>query len=241
MPSLNDDVLTTLAWVKRHPSLAKIPELDDDELRDLINTYSRAIRHFTGREFAPMTPADDADPPVERLFDWSGEGSLNLEPYEARAITAVKIYVDDHPAVELVAADWRPGPRHRSDEGTYFWVSIQEHRFLQTPLPYWTSASFAPYGIGVTGRWGAGAAAGAADSRIPPDVDRACRIAVANAYRNPEGFASRRMGEFDVVEEVAIDVEGGPGELSLPKDARNLLGPYRRPKARRRWRSAGTA
>jgi hypothetical protein len=237
--AVDDYALTTLAKLKQHPGMRNVPTADDAELEDLINSFSKAIRHFTGREFAPRTPTLDTDPVVERIFDYDGEGYLNLEPFEARSITTVKLYVDDNAAVTLLAGDWRPGPRHLSDEATYFFLSLREMASLKTPIPW--AREFPPYGLGVSGRWGAGPKAGASGSMVPADVDRACRIAVANAYRNPEGFASRRLGEFDVVEAADVDVEGGLGALSLPRDARNLLGPYRRPRSRRRHRYSTTA
>lgn len=235
--ALNADALTSVESCRR--TLRLKAGVDTNELEDAINAYSRAGRHFTGREFAPRTPANDADSDVERILPWNGEGSVSLEPYEARSISAVRLHVGLSSPVAVPTSDWRGGPRSRTDEGTFLWLAIYDFAELDVPTP--VSPQRLPpgsYDVGVVGRWGAGPRYGETGSMVPPDVELACRIAVANAYRNPEGFASRTIGELDVTEETVPLDEAHPG-LSLPRDSRNLLRPYQRPKARMRYRTAG--
>lgn len=229
-----DYALTTLANAK---SILRVTSTADDAKLELyINAYSRAIRHYTGREFAPKTPANDVDAAVERILQWDGKGGLTLEPYEARSITTVKLYVGNAAGQTIAVDDWRAEPRAKSDEGTYLWLAMRDVTNLEGSA--FPKPQLATYGVGVTGRWGAGDKAGEAASKVPPDVEMACVIAVANAYRNPEGFAQRSVGEMDVYESAEPDTDDG---LALPRDARYLLIPYRRQRARMKARAGITA
>lgn len=231
--------LTTIAAIKRMPSLKNIPLPDEEALQDDIAAYSRAIRHFTGREFMPKTPASDSSAEVNRTFTYDGMGSLSLEPFEARSVSAVNIRSEGVTA--STAPDpvyWWPGPTEKTDEGTYLWLRLPEYAAAYGPFPvananpgYLATNRPVVYLITVTGRWGAGV--------VPPDVELACRIAVAHHYRAPEGMASRSVGEMVFTTDPGDPtVEDG---LSLPRDARYLLGPYRRQRAKMRHRAGVTA
>jgi hypothetical protein len=66
---------------------------------------------------------------------------------------------------------------------------------------------------------------GVTDSDMPDDIELAIWIAVANAYRNPEGFMRRQLGPLSASDyDDPVSTEG----LSLPRASRSLLAPYRR-------------
>lgn len=253
--SLNSDALTTVADAVSYIT-GKVPQADQSDggkVERLINAYSRAIRNYTLREFKPKTPAADSDQPVTRRFRYDGEGSVSFAPYELRSLGgggyggtgAVTLYSDFPGASQrvltqltsLVQAQFRLGPRQQTPDGTYLWISLPSLKgpraganmigIEQMPTSQLVEGFPIPpvyfeIEVSVSGYWGVGAA--------PADVELACLIAVANQYRDPEGFATRQIGDlsFSEVAEVG-DVVG----RSLPPDARALLGPYRRKNAGR--------
>lgn len=212
-----------------------------EQIQAAINAYSRAIANYTGREFLPLTPAyvngEDTADPVEREFLYDGTGYLNLEPFEAREITGLSLRQGTL-TQEFQASDWFAGPPARSGEGTYFWLELpdwcSEGIWLPSAnlSPQWWRGRRQTLRVVVEGRWGAGI--------VPEDVRTACEIAVANRFRNPEGMARRAYGEGDFSPHLPDLTEIGLG-MSLPPDARALLGPYRRPRARMRRGSVTTA
>lgn len=236
--ALNADALTTVEKAALY--LARTgagneqteAELDDaDFVELLVNSYSRAIRNYTLREFVPKVPASDTDPVVERLFAYAGDGYLSLAPYELREVTSVVLFSDQPAASQLTLAaetasapaEYRLGPRQKTPEGTWLWISLPYVTSTRTLLPVGNGGN--PYAscyqteVAITGRWGVGS--------VPADVELACLIAVANAYRNPEAFGSRSLGELGFSEQP--EPFGADSEShSLPRDARALLSPYRR-------------
>src|SRR3712207_1644274 len=110
MPLLAD-ALTDVSTVKEE--LRSVPAGKEPQLERLINAYSRAIRHYTGRQFKPKQDGDT------KSYAYDGEGYLNLEPYEARAITSVTIE-----SAAVAAGEWRAMPFEKTEEGTYLWLAL---------------------------------------------------------------------------------------------------------------------
>lgn len=195
----------------------------DDDSQDqllelLIESYSSAIARYTGRELLPKTPALDTDPIVTRTFRYAGSGVLDFVRFELRPLNlgSIVLYSDLPSGSQRTLsagssteeAEYRLEPREQTPEGTYLRLILPE---LDVPA----SRRAKGVEVSVSGRWGAGT--------VPADVKLACLIAVRNAARNPEGFASRSLGELTFSEGPAP-----PESLSLPRDARGLLAPHRR-------------
>lgn len=211
--ALNPNALTTVDRVKKHLRRNGITDAAGDELLELyINAYSNAIAAYCDRRFKPTETA------VSKTFRYDGSGYLNLAPYELRALTLLEFDSDTVSPYFVLSSDYRLEPRG-SDllTGTYLWVSLPRldrgawPGNLPTPLDR---------EVRITGDWG--------PASVPSDVELACVIACANAFRNPEGTAQRAGGGgMDFGEEDFGGEAPGVG-LSLPQDARAILGPYRR-------------
>lgn len=228
--SLNTDALTTVQAVK--------DELGNQganvvRIERHINAYSPAIRHFTGRQFF-----SEGASATEKVFPYDGQGYLSLEPYEARTVTAVKLYRDSATLVQTYAAiDWHPYPRQKTTEQTYLWLALA--KFGRGGLPVANRALldvmqddvYDLYDVGVTGTWGA--------ASVPGDVAMACIIACVNAYRHEEGYVTRTVDDLGAAREAEAEEFVEP--MSLPRDSRALLLPYRRQRARHRNRTGVTA
>jgi hypothetical protein len=223
---LADIALTTVEAVRE---VLRLPAgKDTEKLQRLINSTSRAMIDFTGRQFLPLEPGDG--PPettVVKTFTYDGRGFLNLEPYEAREITAVGVRGDTGPAWSLSdLTDWWAGPPEMTPEGTYLWLSLPEMASSRFALPSanldrpWQQSGV--WRVDVTGRWGAGV--------VPLPIEDGVIESVANRYRNPEGFARRQLGEGDFTPFADPAAQG----VNLTPAARQLAGPYRRQRARMR-------
>lgn len=217
------DALTTIENVKLLLSSSKQDPNMDDKLQLLINSYSRAIRLYTSRQFLPVETA------ISKKFRYEGNGYLNLPNTEVTAVTSMTLYTDLPQTSWVVLAgqnatteaQFRLEPRNGTLEGTYLWLTLPEIGMFSplVPEPIVTRRARASE-ITVLGNWGAGV--------VPGDVEHACMMSVANAYRNPEGFAARSLAGFSFSEMAESQVLAETG-LSLPRDARALLAPYKRP------------
>lgn len=205
-------LLTNLTAVKRSLGREGIVDADGDARITLyIAAYSRAIAAYCDRVFI----AEDG---VARIYRYDGSGYLNLAPYELRGTPTLLEFDSDQSAPYTVAVtDYRLEPRGGDHlTGTYLWLSLPTLNRgawpgnLSTPLDR---------EVRVTGDWG--------PTSVPADVELACVIACTNAYRNPAGFVTARSGGMDFGEEDFGNDAPGAG-LSLPQDARAILGPYRR-------------
>ena len=200
-----------------------------DRAQKLINAYSKAINKYVRRQFKPAE--DEGD----KIFAYDGTGYLSLAPYEARVINTVTLYTDLAEAawLELPAqtttseARWRPAPRNRTDEGTYWSLILPE---LGPFNPWYDDQVIGRRMLGfqvtVNADWGIGEEDDEIAASVPEDVELALWIAVANAWRNPEAYGRRSLGPLSFQ-----DAEGGdmaPEGLSLPRAARALLAGYRR-------------
>lgn len=179
-------------------------------LNILIPAYSRAIDDYAQREFSPTADAT-------RRFRWNGNGYLSLAPYEIRSVTSIVVNADQPAGSQTTYLPSDPAPlgytlepRMGTEDGTYFSLGLPLY-----PLSYVSRAR--EIEVAVRGAWGMAA--------IPAPVKLACLMAVADGYRNPEGFATRSLGGFSFSE---VQEEADAPGRSLPPDARALLTPYRR-------------
>jgi hypothetical protein len=232
---LNTNALTTIdkarIWVKRQTG----SNAQDDILVGAINGVSTAIESYCLREFHP-TPALDSGTPVTRRFLYGGKGWLSLAPYELRSLggagfggTGSIVLYSDLPssAQDMLAAgtssvegEYRLGPRQKTRQGTYLWMTAP--RYWGYPVLNRSWLPSGSYGleseVTISGYWGM--------TTIPADVEMACWIAIANVCRNPEGFATRNLGELTFSEPAEVTDQ----QEALPLSARLYLRAYKRPK-----------
>lgn len=223
--ALSSKALTTISAAREFVLRDTTEDTQDPKLERLINAYSSAIFAYTEREWRPHADA------ASRVFLYNGSGFLSLAPYDLRTLTSLVLYTD-LPTSErrtliagttTVEGEYRLGPSNRTPEGTYQYLDITTLGLLS---PWWhtTLRRRAGYEVTVTGNWGI------ADTidELPDDVELACLIAVADAYRNPVGYQSETVGGVTINEALApagsYDVRAG----SLPPEARALLTPYKR-------------
>lgn len=195
-----------------------------DRANRLINSYSLAVTRFLRRQWKPLE--NDTD----KIFYYTGNGFLSLAPYEARVINTVTLYTDMPDAGHLVLynhsstqeSQWRARPSNKSDVGTYLYMTLPElgqyHPYYDEPVTTLNRRNLG-YEVTINGDWGV------AEEDIPDDIELAVWIAVANAWRNPEGFQSRRLGALEGIDYNDPSTTDG---LSLPRASRSLLSPYRR-------------
>lgn len=197
-----EDVRLQAEWISGDTSL-------DDKISELIGMASRQIAQTWQREFAPASTA------VTRTFRVDDNNRVNLAPYDLRAATEVKLYVDTANPRTLSASeyDFRPSV---SPDGVYGWLK------LSSSVALWSNHqwNFGKSTISVKGDWGFAA--------VPEDVKRACVITVQSWLRRSDpkligGAAQAQLGYNS----------GGlapqPGvTYSIPYSAQEILKPYRR-------------
>jgi hypothetical protein len=227
MPSVDPKpyALTTVEAFFRHLGGAPADPngLEADRAQQLINAYSRAVIGYTKRQFKPREEG------VDKKFAYTGNGYLSLAPFEATAITTVTLYTDlaEDSWLELAsqsptqAASWRANPRNKSEQGTYWSITLPElgryHPYLEAPWP----ANNFEFEVTVNADWGVD------DEELPDDLELAVWIAVANAWRNPEQFRQRSLGPLSASDYDGF-VPGTEEGLSLPRASRALLTRFRR-------------
>lgn len=177
----------------------------DELLIDAINDVSGAIWDYCQREFKP-TAINAA-----RIFNYDGQGKLDLAPYDLRALTSVKLYTDLASAqqVTLTGSQYRLEPRGGSRAGTYLAVALPYPSYVETT-----------YGFGwqvtVTGDWGM--------AETPYAVKLACKQWVDNLVKNPGSWASSEYNGYSVQPE--FDEPGR--RAGMPPAVRHRLEPWRR-------------
>jgi hypothetical protein len=219
--ALNSDALSDIERVKDCvPAAANAKQT---RLELLVNSYSRTIRHYTGRQFKPAETA------LTKSFRYDGLGLLILSKTELRTVSAIVLF-SDLPAADQVTlqpasgsseADYRLEPRQGTLEGTYLQIALK--RLCGWDFKTDSATGNAPSRstvfaqVAITGDWGAAV--------VPGDVEHALMIAIDNALKNPSAMASQSLGGLSFSE--AIDAADATGQ-ALPRDARALLHEYRR-------------
>ena len=196
---LSDLALITISEARNYMA---DDEADAERLADLINGYSLSIRQYTNRQFYREDGAT-------KTFGYNGaSGSLDLAPFELRNLTSITLAG----TLYVLDLDYQMAPVGKSLDGTWWKVVFaspigDSHVYGPRPL-----ARFG-YIVTIVGDWGT--------ASIPDNVSLACKFAVANAYRNPEGYARRTVGP--VIGEEAATGERSGRVLELPPDAIDLL------------------
>lgn len=223
--------LTTLAKARLNVLGDNSDTSQDELLGDLVSAFSLAVINYIRRQFQPTETA------VTKRFSYNGNGILDLTviddmPFELTAVTAIVLYTD-LPTVYQVTlsagdssseADYRLRPLNKTREGTYTWLVLPRPTSMPPSSPSLASTAhlasdLKQFEVSITGNWGAGA--------VPTIVERVVLREIANAYRNPEGFQQRTLGEYSISE--PLDVSGGSGFAPLSWGSKRLLEPYRRP------------
>jgi hypothetical protein len=141
----------TLATLDEVKAYLDIPEDDttrDDVLQGLVDSVSREIVRFTGREIAPMVPASDDDDDVTRIVSYrAGDSFIDLYPYEARSVSAVTVDFGGSYPWELVTVDYMLEPI-TSPNGVY------DRIMLRNATRRRVDNGFDRMPVAVTGRWG---------------------------------------------------------------------------------------
>lgn len=223
--------LTTIAKARLNVLGDSTDDAQDELLEDLVDAFSLAVINYVRRQFMPTETA------VTKRFSYNGGGILDLTviddmPHELTAVTQVVLFSDLPVAYQVPLAngdasseaDYRLNPRNKTRELTYTWLMLPQQTGLAPSVPSPSSTMHLAgdqkeYEVAITGNWGAGV--------VPSIVERVVLREIANAYRNPEGFQQRSMGEFSVSE--PLDVAGGSGFAPLSWGSKRLLEPYRRP------------
>lgn len=221
----NDDALTTTAAFFEY--MGEPTDQDGtmaDRAQRMINAYSSAAVRYMRRKLKPVENAAD------KKFYYTGNGFLTLAPFEARAINTVTLYTDMPSSDWMVLsngdatqeAQWRVRPTNKTALGTYLYMTLPEigpyHPYYDEPVTTLNRRNLG-YEVTINGDWGVSA------TDMPDDVELAVWIAVANAWRNPEGYMRRQLGPLSASDyDDPATMEG----LSLPRATRALLAPYRR-------------
>jgi hypothetical protein len=211
---LNANALTSVAnakiWLRRQNVSGMAATDDTNVITLLINGVSNAIAKHCERQFIPETAAT-------HTFKYTGDGLINIAPYEIRAITTLTIG-----GITLVAGtgigdgDYIPQPRDQSAEDTYLWIDTRAYVYKYPRNGYLLAPLLNQRDVVIVGNFGMAA--------VPADVEMAALIAVADMYRNPEQAATRGSGDFQISE-----IQEGGGD-PLPSESVKLLAPYVRPK-----------
>lgn len=185
---------------------------DAAQLDQIIPGVSALVRAWCGRTFTQA----DAE---ARTFAYDGSGIVYLSD-DLRALGPNGIRVS-FSGVAPVASDqltseWYRLSRQMADGGGYMAVQLIPMRNAADPLSV-RGTPFFGWDVTIDGDWGT--------TEVPGGVKTGALIAVAQAYRNPEGFQGRNYGELDAQEVTYMSAE--ELETALPPDARSFLHPHR--------------
>jgi hypothetical protein len=202
-----------------------VDDTNDRKLMRRINYISEAVYGYTRREWLPITAS------ATRSFVYSGYGMVNLAPYDLRAATQVRAWMDYPTAYQFTLAagdattlgDYRLRPVGGLEPATtYQWIEFGVHPYTQQPLWAYDIGFHdfkGRYEVQVTGSWGIGV--------VPDDVKLAVLIALENSYTLPGGEATRTLGPLAISEPVETDVTSDAIWRALPGESRALLSRYR--------------
>lgn len=213
--------LTDLEMVKAFggiPTTGARPN-QDTKLGLLISAFSRAIGRYCDRQFLGKAWDGDVDATSTISFGYDGNGWLSFSPWEPREIESVTLDGKSLPLYDPTAPEMETYsllPLQKTTESTYLGVNLpQRERHGQLAVGSYGTVFVGSGYVGqvdVVAKWGI--------VGVPEDVELATCISVLDAFRNPEGAASRAMGDFNMVE-----AQGGG---NIPAAARALLGPLQR-------------
>lgn len=151
--------LTDLAACKADLDLSGT--VRDAVVQSAITAASRAITVHCQREFVPTAAAT-------RTFAWAG-GTLDLAPYDLRAVTSITVGTDDPASQQVLAAtDYRLRPKPAAD-GVYQTID------LGTAYVDWPGRTFGDREVQIVGDWGFAA--------VPADVAHWTILTVATWLR----------------------------------------------------------
>ena len=183
------------AWLQKKATETE----QDDVIAMLITQASAAIMRHYRREFAAPSGSSS------RTFRWDQRSPyLDLAPFDAEAISAVRLDPASTNYTDLASTDWTAVPVHQPD-GVYTGLHL-EARTLDTG----TRRGFRL--VRVTAEWGF--------PSIPPDVALACAKQVTRWMRGEvQAFTATANLESD---------QFPSGPTALAPDVRALLQPYMR-------------
>ncbi len=219
--ALAADALTTLDAARRWVGE---PDAEAESLEPLINSFSRAVQRYAGRQFKPRETA------VAKKFRYDGSGVLRLDaanrPTELVSVTSIVLFSDLPASYQKTLsagdasyeADYRLEPRGATSEGTYTWLVLPK----VTSFPALTSSespidpSTREAQVTITGTWGA-------DS-VPADIEIAVLREISNVFRNRGGYDSQSLGDLTISE------LAGAGALPpLSRGTLRIVSQYRSP------------
>lgn len=133
--------LVTVEDVRRFLQKQSTDTGQDPIIATLISRASKAIIRYTEREFAPAGSAGEA-----RTFEYAGGSFLSLSPYDLRAITRVRLDIDEASPTTLTSSDYRLYPNPAS-EGVYTAIRL-------APYLIHSSTRWQQRLVEITGTWG---------------------------------------------------------------------------------------
>lgn len=214
MAALSPKALIDLSTARSYVLRDETDGTKDDLLALLINSVSRRVRRYTKREFFTT----DAE---ERLFTYDGNGVLNLEPFELRAVSS--IIVSQKGTVTpttLTTDDYTLEPQTKTDEQTYWWLRMPQ---IDNPGAYPASSRVGFMStVAVTGDWGIEVA------NWPEDLQEAVLITVDWRYKNP---AASRQIQVGNLQQDAYGSSSDRDVSEFPPEALAILDDIARPES----------
>lgn len=197
--------LVTLQMVKDYLQKSQGDTGQDSVLQALVTNASRAILTDTQREIVSTVPAG-----TTRSFAVTGQGYVNLAPYDLQTATAVVVGTETATPSTLdpTRPDYLLVPVTKP-QGVYLGLRLSA---ANVQLPTSSLRDFGQTTVQITGTWGW--------PIVPEDIQHACLITIRMWFR----------GHVAAYTETMVDVEPLPVQR-LPAGARALLDAYRRPVA----------
>lgn len=193
--------LTTRANVRAFLQKPAGDTAQDAIIDALVTAASRLIMDECEREFAPVTATATRTFSVARR---NGALWLDLNPYDLRTVTQVRVDTDTSSPTTLASDEYRLWPRPNKD-GTFLAIKLQPQSHSIGRIA-WEDRE-----VQVTGAWGFAA--------VPEDVEMWCRITVAIwLRRDVQAFSTTFSIEEDRLERPE----------ALPSAVRSGLRHYRR-------------
>jgi hypothetical protein len=207
--------LVTLEQFKRFKGIEASDHDRDESIEDAIAFMSEAIRKYTDRSFGLQTNSG------VRVFDFDDSGYIDID--DATKIEGVEIAIGSL-VTPIQSYAWRAEP-------------VKGPIFDYLVIPHWAGVYSPEMGftfnldvvskergwpgvpptVLVKGTWGW--------TEIPPDVQAACLIAVANYADNPDENVSESIENYSY-SRGGSRIYGATESVAIPGRARDLLSPY---------------